>query len=171
MDGYNNLSNYQPLIKQRMINLTEPGADWLQPVGTDCTACDGSQKQQLSLRSKILTLHEAITSFNKRKRGCKGCLGVQKALFFAKCIEGIKAELTTYEANLEKRVFEELFSPDFFEILRDAKWLKDQKLEKVLFKMKDIALVNFDIPEEVDVPTSGEIQSAASDKISHSRVC
>ena len=133
-----------------MINLTQPGADWLQPVGTDCTACDGSQKQQQSLRSKILTLNEAITSFNKRKRGCKGCLGVQKALFFAKCIEGIKVELTTYEANLEKRVFEELFSPDFFEILRDAKWLKDQKLEKVLFKMKDIALVTFDIPEEVD---------------------
>ena len=129
---------------------TLSGADWLQPVGTDCTACDGSQKQQQSLRSKILTLNEAITSFNKRKRGCKGCLGVQKALFFAKCIEGIKVELTTYEANLEKRVFEELFSPDFFEILRDAKWLKGQKLEKVLFKMKDIALVNFDIPEEVD---------------------
>lgn len=133
-----------------MINLTEPGADWLQPVGTDCTACDGSQKQQQSLRSKILTLNEAITSFNKRKRGYYGCLGVQKALFFAKCIEGIKVELTTYEANLEKRVFEELFSPDFFEILRDAKWLKDQKLEKVLFKMKNIALVTFDIPEEVD---------------------
>lgn len=126
------------------------GADWLRSGGTHCTACDGSQKRQQTLRSKILTLNTAINDYNGKERLPDDSLEAQKTLYFAKCIEGVKAELSTYEANLEKSIFEELFSPDFFETLRDAKWLKDQKLEKVLLSLKDIALVTFDIPEEVD---------------------
>ena len=133
-----------------MYQKTNFGADWLRSGGTHCTACDGSQKRQHTLRSKILTLNTAINDYNGKERLPDDSLEAQKTLYFAKCIEGVKAELSTYEANLEKSIFEELFSPDFLETLRDAKWLKDQKLEKVLLSLKDIALVTFDIPEEVD---------------------
>ena len=41
-----------------------PGADWLQPVGTDCTACSGSQVRQLTLSSKVLDLNDAFNTYN-----------------------------------------------------------------------------------------------------------
>ena len=102
------------------------GADWLQPVGTDCTACDGSQKRQLTLSCKVLALNDAFNTYNLQQQDDHGFRGAYKALFFAKATEGIKAELAAYKANLEKRVFEELFSPDFFEVMCTAQWLKGQ---------------------------------------------
>ena len=127
-----------------------PGADWLRSVGTDCTACDGSQVRQLTLSSRILALNDAFNKFNHQEQGHNAYFAAHKALLFAKCTEGYKAELATYKANLEKRVFEELFSPDFFETMSNAKWLKGQKLEKVLSSLKDFALITFGIAEEVD---------------------
>ena len=124
-----------------MINSTKPGANWLRIVGADCTTCDGSQMQQLTFRSKILTLNTAIKEFNKRKRNHLGLSGVRKALFFARWIEGTKRDLTTYKANLEKRIFDELFSPDFFEIMIKAKWLKGKNLEKVLLSKPNTPLM------------------------------
>ena len=126
------------------------GADWLQPVGTDCTACDGSPKRQLTLCCKVLALNDAFNTYNLQQQDDHGFSGAYKALFFAKATEGIKAELATYKVNLEERIFEELFSPDFFEVLCNAKWLKGQKLEKVLLSLKGKALITFGIAEEVD---------------------
>ena len=125
------------------------GDDGLQPVGTDCTACDGSQMRQHTMRSKILALNESINTYNQQPDH-QGYFGAHKALFFAKCIEGIKTELANYLANLEKREFEELFSPDFFEMMKDARWLKGRRLEKELLSMKDEPLKAFDIDEEMD---------------------
>ena len=129
---------------------TLTGDDGLQPVGTDCTACDGSQMRQHTMRSKILALNESINTYNQQQPDHQGYFGAHKALFFAKCIEGIKTELANYLANLEKREFEELFSPDFFEMMKDARWLKGRRLEKELLSMKDGPLKAFDIDEEVD---------------------
>ena len=127
-----------------------PGADWLQPVGTDCTACDGSQMHQQTISSKILALNESFNSYNQQQPDHHDYFGAHKALFFARCIEGIKAELVTYLDNLEKRIFWELFSPDFFQTMKEAKWLKGQRLEKELLSMKDVALKTIGIAEEVD---------------------
>lgn len=133
-----------------MNKITTPGANWLRPAGADRTACDGSQMQQLTFRSKILTLNTAIKEFNKRKRNHLGLSGVRKALFFARWIEGTKRDLTTYKANLEKRIFDELFSPDFFEIMSKARWLKGKKLETVLLSKPNTPLMAIGIVEEVD---------------------
>lgn len=126
------------------------GADWLQPVGTDCTACSGSQVRQLTLSSKVLDLNDAFNTYNAQEQVLGDFLEAQKALFFAITTEGIKAELTTYKANLEQRIFEEVFGPDFYEIMCEAKWLKGKKLEKVLLSMKDKALITFGIAEEIN---------------------
>ena len=126
------------------------GADWLQPVGTDCTACSGSQMRHLTLRSKILTLNEAFNTYNGQQTDDDDYQTAYKALFFARCMEGIKNDLTTHLANLEKRIFWELFSPDFFQTMKEAKWLKGQRLEKELLSMKDVALKTIGIAEEVD---------------------
>ena len=133
-----------------MLNQLLPGADWLQPAGTDCTACSGSQMRQLTLRSKILTLIEALNTYNEQQTDDDDFQTAYKALFFARCMEGIKNDLTTHLANLEKRDFEELLSPDFFQIMREVQWLKDTRLEKELLSMKDEPLKAFDIDEEVD---------------------
>jgi len=127
-----------------------PGADWLQPAGTDCTACSGSQMCQQTLRSEILTLIEALNTYNEQQTDDDDFQTAYKALFFARCMEGIKNDLTTHLANLEKREFEELFSPDFFEMMKDARWLKGRRLEKELLSMKDEPLKAFDIDEEMD---------------------
>ena len=127
-----------------------PGADWLLPAGTDCTACDGSPKCQQTLRSEILTLNEAFNTYNGQQTDDDDYQTAYKALFFARCMEGIKNDLTTHLANLEKRDFEELLSPDFFQIMREAQWLKDKRLETELLAMKDADLKSFDIDEEVD---------------------
>ena len=127
-----------------------PGADWLQPAGTDCTACSGSQMCQQTLRSEILTLIEALNTYNEQQTDDDDYQTAYKALFFARCMEGIKNDLTTHLANLEKRDFEELLSPDFFQIMREVQWLKDTRLEAELLAMKDVALKAFDIDEEVD---------------------
>lgn len=127
-----------------------PGADWLQPAGTDCTACSGSQVRQLTLSSKVLDLNDAFNTYNAQEQVLGDFLEAQKALFFAITTEGIKAELTTYKANLEQRIFEEVFGPDFYEIMCEAKWLKGKKLEKVLLSMKDKALSVFGIAEEIN---------------------
>ena len=129
---------------------TLTGDDGLLPAGTDCTACDGSQMRQHTMRSKILALNESINTYNQQQPDHQGYFGAHKALFFAKCIEGIKTELANYLANLEKREFEELFSPDFFEMMKDARWLKGRRLEKELLSMKDEPLKAFDIDEEMD---------------------
>lgn len=133
-----------------MLNQLLPGADWLQPAGTDCTACSGSQMRQLTLRSKILTLIEALNAYNEQQTDDDDYQTAYKALFFARCMEGIKNDLTTHLANLEKRDFEELLSPDFYQIMREAQWLKDKRLEAELLAMKDAGLKSFDIDEEVD---------------------
>ena len=127
-----------------------PGADWLLPAGTDCTACSGSQMRHLTLRSKILTLNEAFNTYNGQQTDDDDYQTAYKALFFARCMEGIKNDLTTHLANLEKRDFEELLSPDFYQIMREAQWLKDTRLETELLAMKDADLKSFDIDEEVD---------------------
>ena len=133
-----------------MKKLELPGADWLQPAGTDCTACSGSQMRHLTLRSKILTLIEALNTYNEQQTDDDDFQTAYKALFFARCMEGIKNDLTTHLANLEKRDFEELLSPDFFQIMKGVQWLKDTRLEAELLAMKDAALKSFDIDEEVD---------------------
>lgn len=133
-----------------MTNNMFAGADWLRGMGTDCTSCDGSQMRQQTLRSKILALNDAFNTYNNQKPNHYAFFDAHKALFFAKTTEGIKAELTTYKANLEKHMFEELFSPDLFEVLSSAKWLKGKKLENELLSMKDIALMTFGIADEVD---------------------
>ena len=129
---------------------TLTGDDGLQPVGTDCTACDGSQMRQHTMRSKILALNESINTYNQQQTDDDDFQTAYKALFFARCMEGIKNDLTTHLANLEKREFEELFSPDFFEMMKDARWLKGRRLEKELLSMKDEPLKAFDIDEEMD---------------------
>ena len=129
---------------------TLTGADWLQPAGTDCTACSGSQMCQQTLRSEILTLIEALNTYNEQQTDDDDFQTAYKALFFARCMEGIKNDLTTHLANLEKRDFEELLSPDFFQIMREVQWLKDTRLEAELLAMKDEPLKAFDIDEEVD---------------------
>ncbi|MBQ1643380.1 MAG: hypothetical protein II103_02485, partial [Treponema sp.] len=43
-----------------------------------------------------------------------------------------------------------LLSPDFYQIMREAQWLKDKRLETELLAMKDADLKSFDIDEEVD---------------------
>ena len=126
------------------------GADWLRSGGTDCTACDGSQMRQQTLRSKVLALNDAFNTYNGHEQVYEDSIESQKALCLAKCVEGVKADLASYKANLEKRVFVELFSPDIFEVLSDAKWLKGQKLEEVLLSLKDKPLIAFGIAEEVD---------------------
>ncbi len=133
-----------------MINQTFPGVNWLQPVGTDCTTCSGSRKHHQTLRSKILTLNEAFNTYNGQQTDDDDYQTAYKALFFARCMEGIKNDLTTHLANLEKRDFEELLSPDFYQIMREAQWLKDKRLETELLAMKDADLKSFDIDEEVD---------------------
>ena len=129
---------------------TLTGDDWLLPAGTDCTACSGSQMRHLTLRSKILTLNEAFNTYNGQQTDDDDFQTAYKALFFARCMEGIKNDLTTHLANLEKRDFEELLSPDFYQIMREAQWLKDKRLETELLAMKDADLKSFDIDEEVD---------------------
>ena len=133
-----------------MLNQLLPGADWLQPAGADCTACSGSQMCQQTLRSEILTLIEALNTYNEQQTDDDDFQTAYKALFFARCMEGIKNDLTTHLANLEKRDFEELLSPDFFQIMREVQWLKGTRLEAELLAMKDEPLKAFDIDEEMD---------------------
>ena len=133
-----------------MKKLELPGADWLQPAGADCTACSGSQMCQQTLRSEILTLIEALNTYNEQQTDDDDFQTAYKALFFARCMEGIRNDLTTHLANLEKRDFEELLSPDFFQIIKGVQWLKDTRLEAELLAMKDKALKAFGIDEEVD---------------------
>ena len=133
-----------------MKKLELPGADWLLPAGTDCTACSGSPMCQQTLRSEILTLIEALNTYNEQQTDDDDFQTAYKALFFARCMEGIKNDLTTHLANLEKRDFEELLSPDFFQIMKGVQWLKDTRLEAELLAMKDVALKAFGIDEEVD---------------------
>ena len=85
-----------------------------------------------TLREEILTLNAAFNDYNDPEQVHGDFLKAQKALYFAICTEGVKNKLVTYKVNLEKRIFEELFSPDFFEIMREAKWLKGQRLEEEL---------------------------------------
>lgn len=103
-----------------------------------------------TLREEILTLNAAFNDYNDPEQVHGDFLKAQKALFFAICTEGVKNKLVTYKVNLEKRIFEELFSPDFFEIMREAKWLKGQRLEEELLSNQDKPLSAFGIAEEVD---------------------
>lgn len=103
-----------------------------------------------TLREKMLTLNAAIKDYNDPEKVHNDFMKAQKALYFAICIEGVKNKLVTYKANLEKRIFEELFSPDFFDIMREAKWLKGQRLEEELLSNQDKPLSAFGIAEEVD---------------------
>jgi hypothetical protein len=105
---------------------------------------------RLTLRHKILTLIEALNTYNEQQTDDDDFQTAYKALFFARCMEGIKNDLTTHLANLEKRDFEELLSPDFFQIMKGVQWLKDTRLEAELLAMKDVALKAFGIDEEVD---------------------
>lgn len=133
-----------------MINQTFPGVNRLQPVGTDCTTCSGSRKHQQTLRSRILKLSESFNTYNHQEPDDDGYLGAHRALYFAKTTEGIKAELTTYLANLEKRVFEELLSPDIFQTIKDAQWLEGKRLENELLSKTNTPLIAYEIAEEVD---------------------
>lgn len=103
-----------------------------------------------TLREEILTLNAAFNDYNDPEQVHGDFLKAQKALYFAICTEGVKNKLVTYKVNLEKRIFEELFSPDFFEIMREAKWLKGQRLEEELLSNQDKPLSAFGIAEEVD---------------------
>lgn len=103
-----------------------------------------------TLREEILTLNAAFNDYNDPEQVHGDFLKAQKALFFAICTEGVKNKLVTYKVNLEKRIFEELFSSDFFEIMREAKWLKGQRLEEELLSNQDKPLSAFGIAEEVD---------------------
>ena len=103
-----------------------------------------------TLREEILTLNAAFNDYNDPEQVHGDFLKAQKALYFAICTEGVKNKLVTYKANLEKSIFEELFSPDFFEIMREAKWLKGQRLEEELLSNQNKPLSAFGIAEEVD---------------------
>lgn len=103
-----------------------------------------------TLREEILTLNAAFNDYNDPEQVHGDFLKAQKALYFAICTEGVKNKLVTYKVNLEKRIFEELFSSDFFEIMREAKWLKGQRLEEELLSNQDKPLSAFGIAEEVD---------------------
>lgn len=103
-----------------------------------------------SLRNRILTLNEAINTYNNQPSTNSQYMSAHQALCFARNIEAATAEMNTYAAQLEKRDFLEVFSCDVFKTLRESSWLKGMRLETELNTIESTPLADFEIAEETD---------------------